>query len=81
LTLDHEGHWRFFGNQNGTFREMQFVADRSGSGHETGADTGPALLAFVAVCPIRLEGEGGLHLLALREDGEITTFKSLLRLR
>ena len=81
LTLDNEGRWQFFANQSGTFREVPFLlSEGSASRHEIAGTILP-LPAFATVCPMRLEGEGGLHLLALRPDGRITTLKRLLKAR
>jgi hypothetical protein len=76
VALDSGGRWRFYLNRGGLFHEVPGALSLDSGSHSAVA---PATLlpVFSSVTPLRLEGQHGIHLLALRPDGRITVFRGV----
>jgi hypothetical protein len=72
VTLDNDGRWHFFANQAGRFQEAPLTLSLASKSRGDPSRTERALPAFSSVTPLRLEGQGGLNLLALQPDGRVT---------
>jgi hypothetical protein len=75
LTLDNDCRWHFFANQAGRFQEVRFTLALGSRSRDDSSRAERALPAFSSVTPVRLEGQGGLNLLALQPDGRITALR------
>jgi hypothetical protein len=75
VALDSDGRWRFFLNRDGLFHEVPGALSLDSGSH--GAVAPATLLpVFSSVTPLQLNGQRGMHLLALRRDGRITVFRA-----
>jgi hypothetical protein len=77
LTADNDGRWHVFANQAARFKEVPLLLSAGSVGRHGTPTILNSLPSFASVCPLRMEAEGGMYLLALRPDGRIMALERI----